>query len=45
MRTHLMMYGPGGFRFADYLRIGLPLDLTVMAVTVALTPIFFPFQA
>jgi di/tricarboxylate transporter len=44
-QTHLMVCGPGGYRFADYLRVGLPLDLTVMAVTVMLTPIFFPFQA
>ena len=43
-QTHLMVYGPGGYRFADYVRIGLPLDLVVMTVAVALTPIFFPFH-
>jgi di/tricarboxylate transporter len=42
-QTHLMVYGPGGYRFADFLRIGVPLDLTVMAVTVALCPIVYPF--
>ncbi len=42
-QTHLMVYGPGSYRFSDYLRIGIPLDLLVMAVTVVLTPIFFPF--
>jgi di/tricarboxylate transporter len=42
-QTHLMVYGPGGYRFSDFVRAGLPLDLIVMAVAVALTPLFFPF--
>jgi di/tricarboxylate transporter len=42
-QTHLMVYGPGGYRFSDFIRIGLPLDLLVMLVTVLLTPVFFPF--
>jgi di/tricarboxylate transporter len=42
-QTNLMVYGPGGYRFTDYLRVGVPLDLLFMAVTVALTPFVFPF--
>lgn len=42
-QTHLMVYGPGGYRFSDYLRIGIPLDLLVMTVVVGLTPLIFPF--
>ncbi len=42
-QTNLMVYGPGGYRFTDYLRVGIPLDLLFMAVTVTLTPIVFPF--
>lgn len=42
-QTHLMVYGVGGYRFSDYLRIGVPLDLLAMVVTIALTPLFFPF--
>lgn len=42
-QTHLMVYGPGGYRFSDFLRFGLPLDLLVMLVAVALTPMVFPF--
>lgn len=42
-QTNLMVYGPGGYRFTDYLRAGIPLDLLFMAVTVALTPYVFPF--
>jgi di/tricarboxylate transporter len=42
-QTNLMVYGPGGYKFTDYLRVGIPLDLVFMAVTVTLTPIVFPF--
>ena len=42
-QTHLMVYGAGGYRFGDYVRIGVPLDLLVMLVTLAITPIVFPF--
>jgi len=42
-QTNLMVYGPGGYRFTDYLRLGIPLDLVYMAVTVTITPIVFPF--
>lgn len=41
-QTHLMVYGAGGYRFSDYLRIGVPLDIVVMVVAVLLTPIVFP---
>jgi di/tricarboxylate transporter len=44
-QTNLMVYGPGGYRFGDYLRIGIPLDLLVMAVAVAVTPLVWPFRA
>ncbi len=43
-QTNLMVYGPGGYRFTDYLRVGIPLDLLFMAITVALAPIVFPFH-
>jgi di/tricarboxylate transporter len=43
-QTNLMVFGPGGYRFSDYLRVGIPLDLLFMAVTVALAPLVFPFQ-
>jgi di/tricarboxylate transporter len=43
-QTHLMVYGPGGYRFKDFVRIGIPLDILVMIVALALTPIFFPLR-
>lgn len=42
-QTNLMVYGPGGYRFSDYLRVGVPLDLLVWAVTVAIAPLVWPF--
>ncbi|MBN1237270.1 MAG: SLC13 family permease [Gammaproteobacteria bacterium] len=42
-QTNLMVYGPGGYRFTDYIRIGLPLNVLVGAVTVALAPLIWPF--
>ena len=42
-QTHLMVYGPGGYRFADFMRMGLPLDALCMIITVAVTPLFYPF--
>ena len=42
-QTNLMVYGPGGYRFGDYLRLGVPLDLLIWALTVALAPLVWPF--
>ena len=42
-QTHLMVYGPGGYRFTDFLRIGLPLDVLCWVASVLLIPVFFPF--
>jgi di/tricarboxylate transporter len=42
-QTNLMVYGPGGYRFGDYLRIGLPLNLTIGCACVALAPLIWPF--
>lgn len=41
-QTNLMVYGIGGYRFADYVRIGLPLNLLVMGVTLTIAPIVWP---
>lgn len=42
-QTNLMVMGPGGYVFSDYLRMGLPLTILVGAIAVILAPIFFPF--
>ena len=43
-QTNLMVYGPGGYRFGDYLRVGIPLHLLIWATTVALAPVIWPFS-
>jgi di/tricarboxylate transporter len=42
-QTHLMVYGPGGYRFSDFVRMGVPLDLLCMVLAVGLTPLVYPF--
>lgn len=42
-QTNLMVYGPGGYRFTDYFRVGIPLNLLLALVTVALAPLIWPF--
>ncbi|MCS6951295.1 MAG: SLC13 family permease [Bryobacterales bacterium] len=42
-QTNLMVYGPGGYRYADYFRLGIPLDVVVGVVSVLLAPLIWPF--
>jgi di/tricarboxylate transporter len=41
-QTNMMVYGPGGYRFSDFTRVGLPLNLLTMLVASALIPILWP---
>jgi len=40
--ANLLVMGPGGYRFRDYLRVGGPVTLVTMAVVVALVPVLWP---
>jgi len=42
-QTNLMVYGPGGYRFRDFLKIGVPLNLLFMFVTVLVVPMVWTF--
>lgn len=42
-QTHLIVYGPGGYRFGDFVRAGWPLDLLVASVAIFLIPLIWPF--
>jgi di/tricarboxylate transporter len=42
-QTNLMVYGPGGYRFSDYCRIGIPLDLLICATAVTIIPLVWKF--
>lgn len=39
---NVIIMGPGGYRIADFLKVGLPLTLLITAVTVLVLPIFWP---
>ncbi len=41
---NLMVYGPGGYKFTDYLRMGIPMTLLVAILCATLCPIAFPFH-
>ena len=40
-QTNMMVYGPGGYRFTDYARLGWVLTVTVLVLTVALVPLIW----
>ena len=42
-QTNTMVYGPGGYRFGDYARLGLPLSICVIATTMALLKFWYGF--
>jgi di/tricarboxylate transporter len=42
-QTNLLVYGPGGYRFSDYLKLGIPLNLLVLILGSAFVPILWPF--
>ncbi|MBD3897773.1 SLC13 family permease [Halomonas sp. ML-15] len=42
-QTNLMVLGPGGYRFTDYLRLGAPLSLIVGATAIGLIPLVWGF--
>jgi di/tricarboxylate transporter len=42
-QTNLMVYGPGGYRSIDFLRMGAPLCVLVGIVTLAIAPFVWPF--
>ena len=39
----MMVMGPGGYRFGDYWKLGLPLLALFFVVSVFVVPIFWPF--
>ncbi len=40
-QTNLMVYGPGGYKFSDFLRVGVPLNIISMIVTVSLLAYYY----
>jgi di/tricarboxylate transporter len=42
-QTNLLVYGPGGYRFTDYTRVGGPLNLIYLVLSVLLIPLLWSF--
>lgn len=40
--VNALVVGPGGYRFGDFVKVGVPLALLSMLVAVALVPVVFP---
>jgi di/tricarboxylate transporter len=43
-QTNTLVYGPGGYRFTDFLRIGIPMNLLLMTASCVLIPFFWPLR-
>ena len=43
-QTNIMVYGPGGYRFGDFARLGLPLTAVVVIATVLFVPVIWPLN-
>ncbi|MDF1873114.1 SLC13 family permease [Vannielia sp.] len=41
-QTNMLVYGPGGYRFTDFMKVGIPLNLTVGLLASALIPLIWP---
>ncbi len=42
-QTHMMIYGPGGYKFTDFLRVGIPLNIICWVLSCLLIPVVWPF--
>ncbi len=41
-QTNMMVYGPGGYNFTDFLKVGIPLNISVGIISSLLIPVFWP---
>jgi di/tricarboxylate transporter len=42
-KNNVLVLGPGGYSFGDYWRLGLPLEIIIVAVAVPMLLVFWPF--
>jgi di/tricarboxylate transporter len=40
--THMLVYGPGGYRFSDFVRVGLPMNIIILAANIFIVNIVYP---
>jgi di/tricarboxylate transporter len=41
-QTNTLVFGPGGYKFTDFMRIGIPMNLTIGVAACLLIPLFWP---
>lgn len=42
-QVNVIIYGPGGYRFSDYARVGVWLNLIILGLVVTVLPLIWPF--
>ena len=42
--ANILVMGPGGYRFRDYMIVGMPLTLIVFAIIMVMVPLLWPLQ-
>jgi len=42
-QTNMMVYGPGGYHFTDFLRVGIPMDIITAATAILIIPLVWHF--
>jgi di/tricarboxylate transporter len=40
--THMLVYGPGGYRFGDFMRIGLLMNIIILAANILIVNLVYP---
>ena len=43
--THMLVYGPGGYRFSDFMRIGLLMNVIILAANILIVNLIYPLTA
>ena len=41
-QTNTLVYGPGGYKFSDFMRVGIPLNLSLSLIVSAMIPLIWP---
>jgi di/tricarboxylate transporter len=42
--ANVLVLGPGGYRFSDYIKVGIPLTIVVLVLVLLILPIFWPLN-